>query len=253
MPKTSALAIVLASRIVLGLQTIVSRERPPLQPAVVTVGKIEGGTKRNIIPDDVRLYLTVRTFDAAVRRRTLEAIQRIPRGLAMAAGVGEDRMPVYEHLDHESVDATFNDPALTNRVANAMARELITDGSGKVTAVSYVDKSTRSEKQIRCRAVVLAAGDLWLDPATRVVRRGNVEIPLSAREVALLDLLLRHAGEVLSRSQILEHVWDFAYDGTSNVVDVYVRYLREKIDRPFGKRAIETARGFGYRLRPDGG
>ncbi|HUP61645.1 MAG TPA: amidohydrolase [Thermoanaerobaculia bacterium] len=123
-PHTTKDPVVLAAQTILALQTIVSRERPPLQPAVITVGKIEGGTKRNIIPDDVRLYLTVRTFDAALRRRTLESIQRIPRGLAIAAGVPDDRMPVYEHLDHESVDATFNDPALTTRLANAITREL---------------------------------------------------------------------------------------------------------------------------------
>jgi two-component system OmpR family response regulator len=103
------------------------------------------------------------------------------------------------------------------------------------------------------RPVVLRAGDLLLDPATKAVIRGTTPIALSAREFALLELLLRHNGEVLSRSAILEHVWDFAYDGTSNVVDVYVRYLREKIDRPFDRRAIETMRGAGYRLRSDGG
>jgi two-component system, OmpR family, response regulator len=103
------------------------------------------------------------------------------------------------------------------------------------------------------RPVVLEAGDLRLDPATRTVRRGPAEIALSARQFSLLELLLRHKGEVLSRSAILDHVWDFAYDGTSNVVDVYMGYLRDKVDRPFARRAIETVRGAGYRLRPDGG
>ena len=123
-PHTTKDPVVLAAETILALQTIVSRERPPLQPAVVTVGKIEGGTKRNIIPDDVRLFLTVRTFDPAVRAKTLESIQRIPKGLAFAAGLPEDRAPVYEHLDHESVAATYNDPALTARLAAAMTREL---------------------------------------------------------------------------------------------------------------------------------
>jgi len=116
--------VVLAAETILALQTIVSRERPPLEPAVVTVGKIEGGTKRNIIPDEVKLYLTVRTFNPAVRKRTLEAIQRIPRGLALASGFPDDRAPIYEHLDHESVASTYNDPALITRVAAAMTREL---------------------------------------------------------------------------------------------------------------------------------
>jgi two-component system, OmpR family, response regulator len=80
------------------------------------------------------------------------------------------------------------------------------------------------------------------------VRRGDVEIELSPKEFVLLELFLRHPGEVLTRTAILDHAWDFAYDGTSNVVDVYVRYLREKIDRPFGCETIKTVRGVGYRL-----
>jgi len=103
------------------------------------------------------------------------------------------------------------------------------------------------------RPTVLATGDLRLDPARRRVARGGTEIDLSAKEFALLELLMRHTDEVLTRTTILEHVWDFAYAGTSNVVDVYVRYLREKIDRPFGRASLETVRGAGYRLRSDGG
>jgi two-component system, OmpR family, response regulator len=101
------------------------------------------------------------------------------------------------------------------------------------------------------RPPVLEVGDLDLDPATHRVTRAGTEIDLSPKEFALLDLFMRHADEVLSRSTILEHVWDFAYDGTSNVVDVYVRYLREKIDRPFDRTSLETVRGVGYRLRSD--
>ncbi len=103
------------------------------------------------------------------------------------------------------------------------------------------------------RPAVLSAGDLELDPAGHTVQRGETAIELSAREFAVLELLLRRKGDVLSRTAILEHVWDFAYDGTSNVVDVYIRYLRDKVDRPFGRNAIETVRGAGYRLRTDGG
>jgi two-component system, OmpR family, response regulator len=99
------------------------------------------------------------------------------------------------------------------------------------------------------RPPILEVGDLVLDPATRRVSRGDEEIDLTPKEFGLLELFLRHPGEVLSRTRILEHVWDFAYDGDSNVVDVYVRYLREKVDRPFGRRSIETVRGVGYRLR----
>ena len=101
------------------------------------------------------------------------------------------------------------------------------------------------------RPPVLAVGDLLLDPATRRVSRGDREIDLTPKEFGLLELFLRHPDEALSRTRILEHVWDFAYDGDSNVVDVYVRYLREKVDRPFGRRSIETVRGVGYRLREE--
>jgi len=99
------------------------------------------------------------------------------------------------------------------------------------------------------RPTVLEVGDLSFDPASKIVRRGDVEVDLSAKELALLELFMRHPDEVLSRTQILDHVWDFAFEGTSNVVDVYVRYLREKLDRPFGRNTIETVRGHGYRLR----
>ena len=101
------------------------------------------------------------------------------------------------------------------------------------------------------RAAVLEVGDLLLDPATRKVTRGDRPIALTAKEFALLEFLMRHPDEVLTRTRLIEHVWDFAYEGDSNVVDVYVRYLREKIDRPFGRRSIETVRGAGYRLRAE--
>jgi two-component system OmpR family response regulator len=103
------------------------------------------------------------------------------------------------------------------------------------------------------RPTVLAVGALRLDPATRRLRRGENEIELSAREYALLEAFMRRPGQVLSRQQLLEAAWDFGYEQRSNVVEVYVRYLREKIDRPFGVRSLETVRGMGYRLREDGG
>jgi two-component system OmpR family response regulator len=103
------------------------------------------------------------------------------------------------------------------------------------------------------RAPVLDVGDLRLDPSARRVWRGDAEIGLSAREFALLETLMRHPGQVLDRLQLLDHVWDGEYENRSNVVDVYIRYLREKVDRPFGVASIETVRGAGYRLRPDGG
>jgi two-component system OmpR family response regulator len=99
------------------------------------------------------------------------------------------------------------------------------------------------------RPVLLTAGDLELDPATRRVARGAIEIVLSAKEFALLELFMRRPNEVLTRTTIIDQCWDFAYDGTSNVVDQYVRYLRDKIDRPFNRNDLETIRGAGYRLR----
>jgi two-component system OmpR family response regulator len=103
------------------------------------------------------------------------------------------------------------------------------------------------------RPAVMEVGDLRLDPATRQVWRGAHEVRLSAKEYALLELFMRRPGEVVSRLDLLEHAWDIGYENRSNVITVYVRYLREKIDRPFGRRAIETVQGAGYRLRTDGG
>ena len=103
----------------------------------------------------------------------------------------------------------------------------------------------------RSRPVVLSVADLKLDPAAKRAWRGSTEISLSPKEFTLLEFFLRHPGVVLSRSQIIEAVWDFAYDGTSNVVDQYVNYLRRKVDAPFGRSDIETVRGMGYRLRDD--
>lgn len=103
------------------------------------------------------------------------------------------------------------------------------------------------------RPAVLVAGDLLLDPSDRRVERAGVEVALTPREFGLLQFLMRHRGTVLSKSEILEGVWDSAYEGDPNVVEVYVRYLRLKIDHPFARNAIQTVRGMGYRLAADGG
>jgi two-component system, OmpR family, response regulator len=99
------------------------------------------------------------------------------------------------------------------------------------------------------RPAVLEVGDLRLDPATRTVSRGTSDIRLSAQEFALLETFMRRPDEVLSRLYLLEHAWDFAYENRSNVIDVYVRRLRRKIDEPFQRDSLETIRGAGYRLR----
>jgi two-component system OmpR family response regulator len=103
------------------------------------------------------------------------------------------------------------------------------------------------------RPPVLEVGSLRLDPATRQVWRGGTEIHLSTKEFVLLEIFMRRPGRVLSRFELLEHAWDYSYENRSNVVDVYIRSLRERIDRPFKVASIETVRGAGYRLRKDGG
>jgi two-component system, OmpR family, response regulator len=118
---------------------------------------------------------------------------------------------------------------------------------------SFAELSARVRAMIRRGAIErpaeLQVADLRLEPATRRAWRGEVELHLSAKEFALLELFLRHPDEVLTRTRILEHVWDLAYEASSNVVDQYVLYLRRKIDRPFGVDQLETVRGAGYRLR----
>jgi two-component system OmpR family response regulator len=103
------------------------------------------------------------------------------------------------------------------------------------------------------RPTVLVAGDLQLDPARRRVYRGEQEVALTPREFGLLDFLLRHRGDVVTKTEILQNVWDAHYDGDPNVVEVYVGYLRRKIDAPYDRKSIETVRGMGYRLVADGG
>ena len=118
---------------------------------------------------------------------------------------------------------------------------------------SFAELSARIRALVRRgsveRPTILRVGDLELDPAARTASRGGTEIQLSTKEFALLETFMRRPGEVLSRLQLLEHAWDYEYENRSNVVDVYVRYLREKIDRPFGCESIETVRGAGYRMR----
>jgi len=122
---------------------------------------------------------------------------------------------------------------------------------------SFAELSARLRALVRRgqkeRPAVLEVGGLRLDPATRQAWRGERSIDLSTKEFALLEAFMRRPGDVLSRLELLEHAWDFGYENRSNVIDVYVRYLREKIDRPFRVKSIETVRGAGYRLRADGG
>jgi DNA-binding response OmpR family regulator len=122
---------------------------------------------------------------------------------------------------------------------------------------SYVALVARLRALIRRgaqeRPAVLEAGDLRLDPAERRAWRGDVELSLTARELSLLEFLLRCGGSVCSKTDIVDHVWDRSFDGDLNIVEVYIAHLRSKIDRPFGRAAIQTVRGAGYRLASDGG
>ena len=123
-PESSKDPIVMAAEYILAIQTIVSRERSPFDPAVVTVGSIHGGTKHNIIPDEVRLQLTIRTYKEEVRREIIASLQRIARGIAIAAGVAEDRMPTVSSDPNELSMSMYNDPALTTRVVSAIQRAI---------------------------------------------------------------------------------------------------------------------------------
>jgi two-component system OmpR family response regulator len=126
-----------------------------------------------------------------------------------------------------------------------------------VKPFSFAELSARVRALVRRgrveRPAVLEVGKLRLDPARRQAWRGQRALDLSPKEFALLELFLSHPSEVLTRTRILEHVWDFADEPSSNVVDQYVRYLRRKVDRPFGRADLETVRGAGYRLREPAG
>ncbi len=126
-PQSTKDPVVAAAAFIMQLQTIASRERSPLDPVVVTVGSIHGGTKRNIIPDEVKLYLTLRTFDPQVRERAMQSITRIAKGVALAAGIPEDRAPIIEEVKEERSEATYNDPALTQRLVATLKKTLGAD------------------------------------------------------------------------------------------------------------------------------
>jgi len=168
-------------------------------------------------------------------------------------------------LDGFEVLRQLRDRELWTPVLMLTARDAIGDRVGALDAGAddYLTKPfSLAELLARLRAVVrrgpverpaiLTVGDLRLDPAQHRVWRGETEVELSTREFAMLEVLMRRPGQALSRLQLIEGAWDLAFESRSNVVDVYVRYLREKIDRPFGRSSIETVRGVGYRLRKDG-
>jgi two-component system OmpR family response regulator len=221
-----------------------------------------------VVEDDVRM--------AAALRRGLRA-EGI---LAEVAGDGEEAMRLVRAGDFDAVVLDVMLPGLDGfQTCRRLRAEGVWVPILMLTARGAVDDRVRgldagaddyltkpfslAELLARLRALarrgpverptVLEVGDLRLDPATRQVWRGASEIALSAREFALFETFMRRPGQVLSHTQLLDAAWDLAYEHRSNVVEVYVRYLRLKIDRPFAVTSLETVRGMGYRLRKDGG
>ena len=181
-------------------------------------------------PDAVVLDIMLPDFDGLeVLRRMRATDPDVPVVFLTARDAVEDRVAGLDGGADDYLTKPFSFAELSARL-RALAR--------------------RGQKE---RPAILEVGTLRLDPATRQAWRGDERVELSAKEFALLEAFMRRPGEVLSRLDLLEHAWDFGYENRSNVIDVYVRYLREKVDRPFGVRSLETVRGAGYQLRADGG
>ena len=213
---------------------------------------------------------------AGLLRRGLER-----EGMAVdTAGEGEEALWKAEAVDYDAIVLDLMLPGIDglevcrrlresgiwSPILMLTARDAVRDRVAGLDrgADDYLTKPfSYAELLARLRAIVrrgrperpteLSVGDLRLDPATRQAWRGRNEVVLSAKEFSLLETFMRRPGEVLSRFQLIEHAWDYEYENRSNIVDSYVRFLREKIDRPFGVESIETVRGVGYRLRRDGG
>jgi two-component system OmpR family response regulator len=211
--------------------------------------------------------------------RMAELIRRslVKEGVAAdVAASGEDALPMAAAVDYDAILLDIMLPGISglqtcrelrdrgvwSPVLMLTAREAVEDrvaglDSGaddylvKPFALAELHARVRSLARRGAveRPAVLEVGDLRLDPARREVHRGDVAIDLSAKEFALLETLMRRPGLVLSRLDLIEHAWDVAYETRSNVVDVYVRRLRDKIDRPFGRDTLQTVRGVGYRVR----
>ena len=221
-----------------------------------------------IVEDEARM--------AGLLRRGLER-----EGFAVdLVGAGEDAVWKVEAVDYDAIVLDLMLPGIDGLEVCSRLRGagvwspilMLTARDGVGDRVAGLDRGaddyltkpfSYAELLARLRAIVrrgrperpteLVVGELRLDPARRRAWRGETEITLSAKEFALLETFMRRPGEVLSRFELIEHAWDYEYENRSNVVDSYVRFLRAKIDRPFAVESIETVRGVGYRLRPDGG
>ena len=198
-PQAAKDPIVMAAEFIVALQTIVSRERSPLDPVVVTVGSIHGGTKHNIIPDEVTLLLTVRTYKPEVRDRTIESIKRIARGIAIAAGVPDDRMPVVELREIQSVGPTYNDPALTERLVTALRRDMGADNVVRVDPLMVAEDFGRFGLDGKIPAVMLQVGAT--DPK---VLAGSNAVPglHSSKFAPLIEPTLRGAIKAMTLSAL---------------------------------------------------
>jgi amidohydrolase len=194
-PEATKDPIVVAAQVILALQTIVSREDSPLDPAVVTVGAIHGGTKRNVIPDEVQLLMTVRTYKPEVRQRVLASIERIAKGVATAAGVPADRMPMMEVLKGESTESTFNDPALTERLAKALGASMGEKNVVKIDPLMVSEDFGRFALGGKIPATMLNVGAV--DPA-RIAAGGRLPSLHSSQFAPVPEPTLRGAVKAMT-------------------------------------------------------
>jgi amidohydrolase len=156
-PERTKDPVVIASQVILALQTLVSRENSPLDPVVLTIGSIHGGTKRNVIPDEVKLLATLRTYKASVRERMLASIERVVKGITAAAGVPDDRAPIVTVVD-ESVPATFNDPALTERLVGTLRKVFGSDAVKAIDPLMVSEDFSRYSLDHQIPAAMLSLG-----------------------------------------------------------------------------------------------
>ena len=194
-PQSTKDPIVMAAQFINALQTIVSREDSPLDPAVVTVGAIHGGTKRNVIPDEVQLLMTVRTYKPEVRQRVLASIERIARGVATTAGVPADRMPTMEVLKGESTESTFNDPALTERLAKALGASMGEKNVVKIDPLMVSEDFGRFALGGKIPATMLNVGAV--DPA-RIAAGGRLPSLHSSQFAPVPEPTLRGAVKAMT-------------------------------------------------------
>lgn len=191
--------------------------------------------------DDGRWMATENPYDAMVLDLMIPGVNGdVLCAELRAAG---NWTPILMLTAHDSIDNEAR--ALDNGADDFLAKPF-----SYVVLVARLRALLRRGRQER--PAVLEVGDLKLDPATHRVWRADQEVALTARQFSLLEFMMRRAGEVLSKAEILEHVWDFSFEGDPNIVEVYIAHLRNKLDRPFGRASFETVRGAGYRLADDG-